>query len=64
MDPFDRKAREIVDDVIAMVRQGTVRELVIEKLANAMRAANQQWVVEQAMQPPKHDPFKEHPDAA
>jgi len=55
MDAFDRKAREIVDAVTAMVTRGDKREFVIEKLANAMRQANAVYEREQAMAPkPTH----------
>lgn len=65
MDPFDRKAREIVDRIIAMVTRGDKRELVVECLANAMRAAKAEWVNDQTKAPPKHDPFQqESTDAA
>lgn len=56
MDAFDRKAREIVDAVTAMVKRGDKREIIIEKLANAMRQATAVYEREQAMAPkPKQE---------
>lgn len=64
MDAFADKARAVATEVIAMVKQGAVRELVVEKLENAMRQANAQWCRDQALAPPKHDPFTETDHAA
>lgn len=67
MDAFADKAREVADEVIAIVRTGQdkgMRERLVEKLENAMRQANGQWQRDQAMAPPKHDPFQETDHAA
>lgn len=51
MDAFDREARGTIDDLIAAIQRGEKREVVVERLAVAMRAANHQWRREQAMAP-------------
>lgn len=67
MDAFADKARAVADEVIAIVRTGQdkgMRERLVERLENAMRQANAQWQRDQALAPPKHDPFTETSDAA
>lgn len=64
MDAFADKARAVADEVIALVKQGAPRERLVERLENAMRQANAQWQRDQALAPPKHDPFPKPADGA